>query len=99
MLRRTPEALSTTVIPLDDDLSNGEVGALLEPFAAEGDQVQDRVLSADEWAELRLGRPEHYRHYVHTSGAHVDVAQRDEGRACKRCGHVAHPGPVQAGRA
>lgn len=99
MLRRTADASSTTVIPVDGGLSNGEIGVLLDTPAPEGDQVQDRLLSADEWADLRLSRPEHYRHNVRAPGAHVDVAQREEGRACERCGHVAHRGPVRAGHA
>lgn len=94
--RRSPARM---VVPLDPRLGNSEVGVLLEAPVAELDQVEDRLLTADEWSALRLARPEHYSHHAGLPRAHVDRAQGGEGRACERCRHAAHVAARQERRA
>ena len=53
-----------TVVPLDPRLGNSEVAVLLEAPLLEGDEVEDLVLTSDQWAALlaarrRTGRPLH----------------------------------------
>lgn len=88
-----------TVISLDGRLDSGEVGILLDPAADGADQVDEPVLSPDDWAELRLARPHHYGSHLPVSGVEVDQPQGGQGRACERCGHVAHRAPQAGPRA
>src|SRR5690606_19747951 len=69
------EALRT-VIPLAGRLCSGEVGTLLDPPVAEGDQIEEPVLSPDDWADLRRARPDQYGNHLGAPRAHVDQAQR-----------------------
>lgn len=92
------EALRT-VIPLAGRLCSGEVGILLDPPVAEGDQIEEPVLSPDDWADLRRARPDQYGNHLGAPRAHVDQAQRRQGRACVRCGHAAHVAMLQGRRA
>lgn len=84
------DLLATTVVPLDGALANGEVGALLDAPAPEGDQVEDLALTADEWLDRRLGRAQQDGGDARAPGAHVDRAQGGEGRVCERCVHATH---------
>ncbi|GEM_PF-2379433 len=93
------DSLATTVVPLDGQLGNGEVGVLLDAPPPELHQVEDRLLTADEWSSLRLARPEHYSHHAGLPRMHVDRAQGGEGGACERCRHAAHVAPRQGRRA
>lgn len=53
------------VLPLDARLGNSEVGVLLDVPLLEGDQLEDLVLTSDQWVSLlaqraRTGRPLHF---------------------------------------
>ena len=54
-----------SVLPLGPELTNGEVGDLLEVFDLACRHHEGMALSADQWADLRLqrqeaGRPLHW---------------------------------------
>lgn len=60
--RRSPARM---VVPLDPRLGNSEVGVLLEASLLEADEVDDLVLTSDQWVALlaarrRAGRPVHF---------------------------------------
>jgi len=59
-----------TVVPLDSSLGNSEVAVLLEAPLLEGEEVEDLVLTSDQWAALlaarrRTGRPLHFVEVSH----------------------------------
>lgn len=59
-----------TVVPLDPRLGNSEVAVLLEAPRLEGEEVEDLVLTSDQWAALlaarrRTGRPLHFVEVSH----------------------------------
>ncbi|WP_162405558.1 hypothetical protein [Pseudoxanthomonas jiangsuensis] len=45
-----------TVVPLDSSLSNSEVACLIEAPLLEGAEVEDLVLTSDQWVSLLLAR-------------------------------------------
>lgn len=62
---RNHRSPARTVVPLDPRLGNHEVGVLLDAPLLEGDEVDDLVLTSDQWQSLlaqraRAGRPVHF---------------------------------------
>lgn len=98
--RRSPR----TVVLLDPALGNSEVACLVEAPLLEGAEVEDLVLTSDEWSRLlaarrQAARPLHWvegrdgaeeqgRHQAMAGGG-VEVAQGADGVGRVHAGHRA----------